>query len=391
MKNHVLFAGLLLLTSSSAMAAYDCNPQAAACTYSQADPRMASAVEWTTVHSQCSGTLLGRQTGATDSTLILTAAHCVATDSDVVNGYLQVTVYYLAAGACQPEGNLQNGRDVAGATWSGLAKVLVLDRTGADQHDATKLGKDVLLLQISNPPPSNTYLSGWNSNDVTGQNLTNLSHPTGLQTALAHGPAGRDQYGNSSIAFSFGAVDHGSSGSGAFDSNSKFAGVVQAGGCNATTPPTGGMTQLVDFYSEIKAYLDPNNTGVTSVSGYPAPVPPPTESISISPPSPMVGDTVTVSWTTTDASTCTANGDWSGNKPAAGVGVDAVSFQLRENRLYTYSLSCSNASGTTTSGASVYASNAGNSAGGSSSGGGAFGLATLIPMLLVGFGRKRPK
>ena len=48
------------------------------------------------------------------------------------------------------------------------------------------------------------------------------------------------------------------------------------------------------------------------------PVPAPTVSISLSSSSIVLGESVTINWSSSNASSCTANGSWSGSKATSG-------------------------------------------------------------------------
>lgn len=88
-----------------------------------------------------------------------------------------------------------------------------------------------------------------------------------------------------------------------------------------------------------------------------APTPLPTVSMSLSPSSILTGQNSTLSWSTTNATGCTASGAWSGNKAVSG----SVSVTQAAAGNYTYSLTClgdgGSASGSVTLGASAGANN----------------------------------
>jgi hypothetical protein len=77
--------------------------------------------------------------------------------------------------------------------------------------------------------------------------------------------------------------------------------------------------------------------------------PAPTVSISASPSSIIIGQSVTLSWSSTNATSCTASGDWSGTKATGGS--ETVTPSTTGTK--TYSLSCSGAGGTASASASV--------------------------------------
>lgn len=58
-----------------------------------------------------------------------------------------------------------------------------------------------------------------------------------------------------------------------------------------------------------------------------------------------IGDTITLSWTTSNASTCTASGDWEGTKPLSG----SEDLSFTESGQKNFTLSCTNSEGTSSS------------------------------------------
>ena len=69
---------------------------------------------------------------------------------------------------------------------------------------------------------------------------------------------------------------------------------------------------------------------------------PPTVQLSVSDTSPAVGTSVTISWSSTAATSCQASGGWSGNQSLSGQqATDSITGAV------TYTLSCANAVGST--------------------------------------------
>ena len=63
----------------------------------------------------------------------------------------------------------------------------------------------------------------------------------------------------------------------------------------------------------------------------------------------LEGESITLNWSSTDANSCSASGDWSGTKLANG----SETLQLASVKTYTFTLTCSGASGTTNAVSSV--------------------------------------
>ena len=67
------------------------------------------------------------------------------------------------------------------------------------------------------------------------------------------------------------------------------------------------------------------------------PTPNPTASISISPSQIYVNDTIVIEWSSSNADSCNASGNWSGSKATSG----NESFVVEVDGEFTYSISCS--------------------------------------------------
>jgi endoglucanase len=77
----------------------------------------------------------------------------------------------------------------------------------------------------------------------------------------------------------------------------------------------------------------------------------PTVTLAASPVSVIVGQTTTLTWSSTNATTCTASGAWSGARPPSG----SQGFAPGSAGTFTYSLACAGAGGTTTQSVAVTA------------------------------------
>lgn len=87
----------------------------------------------------------------------------------------------------------------------------------------------------------------------------------------------------------------------------------------------------------------------TDTSASPAPVTPaPTLIFSVNPTTVSSGNSATLSWTSSNASTCSASGAWSGSKPVSGTQSSGTL-----NATSTYTLTCTGDGGTTSRSASV--------------------------------------
>lgn len=399
MKNHIKIALLLAGLVPAGVALANSNGEiAAACSYDQSNPMMASEVQFEP--QGCSGTILARADGSTNKTYILTASHCLVNSASEGQS-INITVHYLAGGRCVQPGQLLPASDVALATWSGSAKVVVLDPTNGSPP-AGHQGKDVALMEIDQAAPAGTYYSGWDTAEYSGQNAISINYSERLQASTVAGPWAVDQFRNASLNYdpaaggSGGYDAPGASGSGFFSQAGNLIGKLSGG---SSSRQIVGGSEFLDFYPELQPYLDPQNTGVTSISGYPAPTPP-SITITAAPASITVGQSATVSWSVTHAATCTASSSdpaWAGSKALTG----SMTVHPASPGLVTYTLMCSQSGANALSAsnsATIYvaqpSSGGGGSAGagssgGKSGGGGALGMGLLIPLMFGGLIRRR--
>ena len=116
-----------------------------------------------------------------------------------------------------------------------------------------------------------------------------------------------------------------------------WSGALAANGSQTVTVTTAATNQYNLTCTNAAGASGSNSVSLTAV----APAPP---TLTISPTSIVLGESATISWTSSTATSCTASGSWSGPLPTSGsqvltpVGVGSD----------TYTLACSNALGTTT-------------------------------------------
>jgi hypothetical protein len=106
----------------------------------------------------------------------------------------------------------------------------------------------------------------------------------------------------------------------------------------------------------------------------------PTVALSASPTSITAGESVALTWTSTDATTCAASGGWSGTQATSGTGIAQGPLQATT----TFTLQCSGAGGNSAP-ASVTVTVAAKPASG---GGGTFDLVALALLASAGFARR---
>ena len=83
------------------------------------------------------------------------------------------------------------------------------------------------------------------------------------------------------------------------------------------------------------------------------PTPSPTVTLSADPTTVYIGNSTTLTWTSTNASSCAASGDWTGSKSTSG-NEDA---QVTKEGTSTYTITCTNSSGSAVSNVSVTGEN----------------------------------
>ena len=113
-----------------------------------------------------------------------------------------------------------------------------------------------------------------------------------------------------------------------------WSGTLALSGSQSITPPAGMLTYKVTC----------TNGGASRAQSAALTVyPPPTVSIAASPSTVISGQVSTLTWSTTNATTCTKAGAWSGSAPTIG----SLVVGPTNAGTYTYSLSCTGPDGTT--------------------------------------------
>ena len=126
-----------------------------------------------------------------------------------------------------------------------------------------------------------------------------------------------------------------------------------------------------------------NATATLTVAAAP---PVPTVTIAVSPTSITVGQSATVTWSSTNATSCTASGAWSGTEATSGT----LSVSPSASGTASYTLACTGAGGTANGTAALsVAAAAASGSGGKSGGGGAMELWELLALSLLGVAAQR--
>src|SRR5208283_1027344 len=233
----------------------------------------------------CSGTLVVDR-NVTNTPYLLTAGHCVSgQDLTQLESFFQFRTP-SCTGQSGAFGDLSSLPFPVGSAYPSVAGATLLALSlketppGSGMIDLSV--PDVGLLQLANKPPGTVYYAGWIAASQTGETVYSISHPRNLPQAFAQGTLTGTQ-GSSFLDFfpSLGLLDHGSSGSGQFNSSSQLVGVDVAlqnsadpsvYGC--TLPVYGDyLTSFSAIYPLVKPWLEDTELPVT-FNASPAAVPP---------------------------------------------------------------------------------------------------------------------
>ncbi|MGH8457355.1 MAG: GlyGly-CTERM sorting domain-containing protein, partial [Stenotrophobium sp.] len=203
------------------------------------------------------------------------------------------------------------------------------------------------------------------------------------------------------VSYSQGVTETGSSGSALYNQNHQIIGQLSGGNSACNGSIGNGQSDVyartdaawtnnnAPASGQLKAWLDPDNTGVLTLGGINLYKPKVT--IAVNPSTITLGGSAALTWSSTSATSCSASGAWSGSQATSG----SVNVTPAAAGTATYTLACTGAGGTTRNSAvmTVNGSSGGSSSsggGGSGSGGGAFTPLTLAALLLLVFLRRTP-
>lgn len=279
---------------------------------------------------------------------------------------------------------------------------------------ASDTGSDFTLLRLrQNPPDSyDLYFAGWDAGSGTPQSGVSIHHPSADVKSIStySSPATRqtvciESSGNGCsrsveawlVNWARGTTEQGSSGGGLWNQHHRLVGVLSGGNASCDNP--GGedyygrldvaFTASASASGQLKAWLDPDNTGTTAMDGL-SDVPPPLDAIDdaftvaedAGPTSfnVVANDTSTtgaaIQITAVGATTAGGTATLSSNRI---VYTPAANFTGTDT--FTYTVGDGNGSSDT---AVVTVSVQTASASGDSGGGGAAGAGLLLPLALLG-------
>lgn len=201
--------------------------------------------------------------------------------------------YFLTANHCNPQSmasavfRFNYESPTCGSQTSANSQNAVTNNTiNGSSFKARNAGSDFGLIELNSIPPAdyNIYYSGWNNSGDIPQKTVGIHHPSGDLKKLAFDDdaPGSSTYGTSVTNGEWRiyrwdrntTTEGGSSGSGLWDENRLIVGQLHGGAANCGN-------SINDYYGKLsvswngtsatnrlKDWLDPSNSGVTTLSGY---------------------------------------------------------------------------------------------------------------------------
>jgi len=219
----------------------------------------------------CTGTLVNN-TRRDDRPMVLTANHCGLRSSNTAT---TIAYFNTQSGSCNGNDDGRVDQNLAGGSF--LAR---------DENS------DFTLYTLASAPPAafNAHYAGWDARSgVAPQSGVTIHHPSGDEKKISvyntAGVAEEDvligTIGDGfrvdawRIQWAQGTTEQGSSGSGLWNQNKQVVGVLSGGGasCNSPTEPDffgrldRAWTANTASTGQLKAHLDPGNTGCLQLAG----------------------------------------------------------------------------------------------------------------------------
>ncbi|RLD77174.1 MAG: serine protease, partial [Bacteroidetes bacterium] len=223
-----------------------------------------SVVKYTYNGYVCTGALINNA-AEDDTPYLLTANHCIGSSSEAASA---VFWFNYESENCIATGN---------PSYQSISSSSLI---------ATGGSLDFSLLELSVEPPLDydVYYSGWNRSTNPASKTVCIHHPSGdiKKITLDYDPPSTGDYGSGLITNSHwqihewdvGTTEGGSSGSPLYDENHRIVGDLTGGDASCSYNYDDFYSKFDmswDFYSntnqQLKAWLDPNNTGVMVLDG----------------------------------------------------------------------------------------------------------------------------
>ncbi len=215
---------------------------------------------------------------------VLTALHCGENSS--ANNFGQYVFYFNYERPGCGTGTASQAQSMTGC----------VKRADSDDGGGNS-GSDYMLLELNSNPPSayNVYYNGWNRQNVASPSGVSIHHPAGgrkkvstYTTALQSTQWGSASGSHWRVFWSatpngHGVTEGGSSGSPIFNNAGLIVGTLTGGGSFCSSPNSPDQYGKMSYHwtsnpgDDLSVWLDPVNSGVTSLAGTYAPCTPPVQ------------------------------------------------------------------------------------------------------------------
>lgn len=223
----------------------------------------------------CTGVLVNT-TDITSEPYVLTVAHCVGSQKEADKAIFYFN--YESPECDGPDG--PSNYSVSGS------QLIATGDTLGDNLDRDSLDFSLLKLSVNPPDSFNLYLAGWNRDTSAAVNTVTIHHPRGDVKKISidndppvtsyHTPNYYPEYvlySHWRIAkWDLATTEMGSSGAPLFDQDRRIVGLLTGGEANCVSSVNDYYTKFDyswDYYDnplkQLKAWLDPLNTGVTAI------------------------------------------------------------------------------------------------------------------------------
>jgi len=210
----------------------------------------------------CTGVLISN-TSETDTPYLLTSNHCIEDTSHAEN---TIFVFQYESPECDgPDGSV--AKSISGS-----------------ELKATSENLDFTLVELNEIPPItyNPIYAGWSNLDIPPENSVTIHHPNGdvKKISVDNDPAVVTSYSTfdenafwNILQWDVGTTEAGSSGAPLFDQDHKVIGILSGGDAHCGNSVNDYFLRLTDAWDDysssgeqLKYWLDPENSGATSVN-----------------------------------------------------------------------------------------------------------------------------